>query len=123
MEKKINKDELLKLNLTYSSILSAKIGDEILPYSYKEILDKLILKFTANKLKRVSLFANNIKDGEFREEDNNYYYIEELNISYCVLSSNDSIKEILNLLYHLNMSFEIKIKLMDKIIVEYNNNT
>jgi len=119
MERNLTKDELLKLDLTYSSILSAKIGDEILPYSYKEILDKLILKFTIKKFKKVSLFANNKIEGE--DINNIYYYIEKFNIYYKVLSSNDSIKEILNLVYHLKMAFEIKIKLMDCITVEYNN--
>ncbi len=115
-EIEVSEEVLFRTDLTYSTILSAKYNDNIYPTSYKGILDRLLCNFTAKKLKEISLFTSRIKDGEYPY--NGHYYIEELNISYVGLSSNDSKKEILNLLNHLNCNFELKIKLdNNKIII------
>jgi len=114
-EIEISEELLFRTDLTYSTILSAKYNDDIYPTSYKGILDKLLCYFTAKKLKEISLFTSRIKDGEYPYDG--HYYIEKLNISYVGLSSNDSKKEILNLLKHLDCEFELKIKLNNNRII------
>lgn len=114
----INRIELLELDLTYSIIISAINNDEIYPNSYKGILDKILCKFTAKRLKQISKYP--IIDGEFLE--NGYYYIERLNISYKGLCANDCKKEILNLLEHTGDTFEIKIKLSNGRIIIFKQN-
>ena len=114
-EIEISEELLFRTDLTYSTILSAKCNDDIYPTSYKGILDILLCNFTAKKLKEISLFTSRIKDGEYPYDG--HYYLEELNISYIGLSSNDSKKEILNLLNHLNYKFELKIKLNNNKII------
>ena len=114
-ETEISEELLFRTDLTYSIILSAKCNGDIYPTSYKGILDILLCNFTAKKLKEISLFTSRIKDGEYPYDG--HYYLEELNISYIGLSSNDSKKEIINLLNHLNYKFELKIKLNNNKII------
>ena len=114
----VSKDELLRTNLSSSIILSAFSNTESFPLSYRGILKELLLKFTAKKLKELVIYRDRIKDGEI--DYNGYYYIEKLNISYkdFLMNFNDNVKEILNLLNHLKINFELKIKLYDgKIII------
>lgn len=111
----LSREDFINTDLTYSTIIYANINNENLPLSYKGILNKLFLKFTARTLKSISLFGIRIKDGEYY--DNGYYYIEQLNISYFGLSANDSKKEIINLIYNLDINFEIKIKLINGTII------
>jgi len=110
-EYEIDNDELLRTDLTNSYIIYAINDNGKLPLSYKGILDKLLIDFSAKKLKEISLFKSRIIDGEFT--DNGYYYLEKINISYKELSINDCMKEILNLLNYLCMNFQIKIMLYD----------
>ncbi len=119
-EIEVSADLLSKTDLTYSIILSATTNEGIYPTSYKGILDILLCNFTAKKLKEISLFTSKIKDGEY--EYDGYYYLEKLNISYITLSSNDSKKEILNLLNHLDIKMELKIKLNNNRIIIFNYN-
>lgn len=117
----VSKDELLRTNLSSSIILSAFSNTESFPLSYRGILKELLLKFTAKKLKELVIYRDRIKDGEI--DYNGYYYIEKLNISYkdFLMNFNDNIKEILNLLNHLKINFELKIKLCDGKIIIYKN--
>jgi hypothetical protein len=120
-ENDITKDELLNTDLTYSSILDVTINNEICDIkSYKGILDYLLCNFTAKKLKEISIFKHLILDGEHHK--NGYYYLELPNISFVVLSSNASCKEIINLISHLNIKFYIKIKLVNGNIVKFTSN-
>jgi len=114
----INRIDLLELDLTHSTIISVVNNDEIYPNSYKGILDKILCKFTAKRLKQIS--KHPIIDGEFVE--NGYYYIENLNISYRGLCANDCKKEILNLLEHTGDTFEIKIRLCNGRIIIFQQN-
>ena len=110
-EYEIDNDELLITDLTNSYIMNAFDDNGKLPLSYKGILDKFLIEFTAKKLKEISLYKSRIIDGEFT--DKGYYYLEDINISYQELSNNDCMKEILNLLNHLTINFQIKILLND----------
>lgn len=115
----VNKDELLNTNLSTSTILSVFSNSESYPLSYKGILETLLLKFSsAKKLKGLVIYRDRIKDGEYPYDG--HYYIEKFNISYkdFLMNFNDNVKEILNLLNHLKINFELKIKLYDgKIII------
>jgi hypothetical protein len=119
-EVELTKEDFLNTDLTYSTIISANMNNDYLPLSYKGIVEKLLVRFSARRLKNISLFKTRIKDGEFY--DNGYYYIEELNISYFGLSSNDCKKEIINLIYNLDVNFEIKIKLINGTIIIFKKN-
>ncbi len=110
-EYEITNNELLKTDLTNSYILNAINDNGRLPKTYKGLIDKLLIEFSAKKLKEISLFKNEIKDGECL--DDGYYYIEKNNISYLNLSINDCKKEILNLINHLNSNFLLIIRLND----------
>jgi hypothetical protein len=118
-ENEITKEELLKTDLTYSNILEALYDIEYFPLNYKGILDKLLIKFSAKKLKKISLFNSRIRDGECFQIG---YYIETINITYPKLSTNDIKKEILNLIYHLNIDFQIRIKLKNEKIIKFKLN-
>ena len=50
-----------------------------------------------------------------------YYYLEDINISYQELSTNDYMKEILNLLNHLKSNFQIQILLNDGKYLKFKN--
>jgi len=110
-EYEINNEELLRIDLTNSYLIKAFNDNGRLPLTYKGILDKILIEFKAKKLKEISLFKSRIIDGEYT--DKGYYYLEDINISYQELSNNDCMKEILNLLNHLTINFQIKILLND----------
>ena len=116
-EYEIDNDELLRTDLTNSYIINAFNDNEKLHKSYKGILNNFLIEFTAKKLKEISLFKSKIIDGEFT--DKGYYYLEDINISYQELSNNDCMKEILNLLNHLTINFQIKIMLNDGKYIKY----
>jgi hypothetical protein len=113
----MNNEELLTTDLTNSYIMNAYNNNGRLPLNYKGILNKLLIEFTAKKLKEISLFKSKIIDGEFT--DKGYYYIEDINISYQELSTNDYMKEILNLLNYLKCNFQIQIILNDGKYLKY----
>jgi len=117
-EYEIKKEELLSIDLTHSQILYASIDNKEVPLAYKAILDKILIEFTAKKLKEVSLFKHTIKDGRYCQSG--YYYLEKINISYRGLRANHIKKEILNLMEYLHVKFEIKIKLKNGKIVKLN---
>jgi hypothetical protein len=119
-EFEISNEDLLKIDLTNSYILNAVNDNGKLPKTYKELLDKLLIEFSAKKLKEISLLKNKIKDGEFFEDG--YYYIEKINISYVKLSVNDCKKEILNLIEHLKSNFLLIIKLNDGKCIKFRKN-
>jgi len=113
----LNKEDLLKTDLTKTSILNIKIDDEDLYLeTYKEILDTILIKFSAKKLKNISLFKSRIRDGEGIQT---LYYLEKINISYPYLCANDCKKEILNLIYHIDITFEINIRLKNGKFVKF----
>lgn len=116
-EYEIDNEELLRTDLTNSYIINAINDKGRLPLNYKGILDKILIEFTAKKLKEISLFNSRIIDGEFTNKG--YYYLEDINISYPELSSNDCMKEILNLLNYLRCNFQIKIRLNDGKYLKY----
>lgn len=116
-EYEIDNEELLRTDLTNSYIINAINDKGRLPLNYKGILDKILIEFTAKKLKEISLFNSRIIDGEFTNKG--YYYLEDINISYQELSSNDCMKEILNLLNYLRCNFQIKIRLNDGKYLKY----
>jgi hypothetical protein len=112
-----SKEQLLKTDLTKTSILKIKIDDDDLYLeTYKEILDNILIKFSAKKLKNISLFKSRIRDGEGIQS---LYYLEKINISYPYLCANDCKKEILNLIYHIPNTFEINIRLKNGKIVKF----
>jgi|LakMenEpi03Aug12_release.lakeMendotaPanAssembly.Ray.scaffolds.fasta_scaffold385792_2 hypothetical protein len=114
----LNKEQLLKTDLTKTSILKIKIDDEELYLeTFKDILDTILIKFSAKKLKNISLFKSRIRDGEGIQS---LYYIEKINISYPYLCANDCKREILNLIYYLDNKFEIEIRLKNGKIVKFN---
>jgi hypothetical protein len=114
----LNKEQLLKTDLTKTSILKIKIDDEELYLeTFKEILDTILIKFSAKKLKNISLFKSRIRDGEGIQS---LYYIEKINISYPYLCANDCKREILNLIYYLDNKFEIEIRLKNGKNVKFN---
>ena len=114
----LNKEQLLKTDLTKTSILKIKIDDEELYLeTFKEILDTILIKFSAKKLKNISLFKSIIRDGEGIQS---LYYIEKINISYPYLCANDCKREILNLIYYLDNKFEIEIRLKNGKNVKFN---
>jgi len=116
-EYEISKEDLLNTDLNKSTIKNFIENNEIFPLSYKGILRRLLIKFSAKKLKEISLFKLLIKDGEIK--NNGYFYLEKINISYHGLCNNDCIKEIINLIEYLDIKFEIKIKLSNGIILIY----
>jgi hypothetical protein len=114
----LNKEQLLKTDLTKTSILKIKIDDEELYLeTFKDILDTILIKFSAKKLKNISLFKSRIRDGEGIQS---LYYIEKINISYPYLCANDCKREILNLIYYLDNKFEIEIRLKNGKNVKFN---
>jgi hypothetical protein len=115
----IDNEELLRTDLTNSYIMNAFNNNGRLPLNYKGILNKLLIEFTAKKLKEISLFKSKIIDGEYT--DKGYYYLEDINISYQELSTNDYMKEILNLLNHLKSNFQIQILLNDGKYLKFKN--
>ena len=110
-EFEISKQDLLSIDLTHSQIINAFNDNGKLSLTYKGILDKLLQEFSAKKLKEYSVNSSRIIDGEYT--DKGYYYLEKINISYPPLSANDCKKEIINLIYILDMSFQLKIRLND----------
>jgi hypothetical protein len=94
------------------------IDNKEVQLDYKAILDRILIEFTAKKLKEISLYKHIIKDGRYCLSG--YYYLEKINISYRGLRANDIKKEILNLMEYLNVKFEIKIKLKNGKIVKLN---
>ena len=120
-EVQVSRKGLLNTNLTDTTILEVKAENESYPLSYKGILNKLLCKFTARVLKEISIFRNRIKDGEYFRDG--YYYLENINISYCELCADDCKREILNLLEHLNLDFYMKIRLSNGSIIKFVNST
>ena len=118
-EVQVSREELLNTSLAYSTILEVNSGNESYPSSYKGILDKILVKFTARRLKDISIFRNRIKDGECLTDG--YHYLENINISYCGLCADDCKRELLNLLNHLNIDFYMRIRLNNGNIIRFAN--
>jgi hypothetical protein len=116
-EYEIDNEELLSIDLTNSYIIKAINDKGRLPLTYKGILDKFLIEFSAKKLKEISLFESRIIDGEYSVKG--YNYLEKINISYPDLCANKCIKEILNLINYLNNNFELIIRLNDGKYIKY----
>jgi hypothetical protein len=120
IEKKIkNINDLLELDLTGSSIMSATYDNQSLPHNHNGINKHLCSEHTAKELK--DLYANkgysrSFYDGNIKKSG--YYYIEKNNISYYRMSANETWKNIKILLENLTKNYEFKIKLNDDRIVE-----
>jgi hypothetical protein len=116
-EYEIMKDQLLKTDLSNSKILEVIINNDKYHFtSFKELNEELLSRHSVKKLKKISLYKNRIKDGD---GIHSLYYIEKMNISYPNLCVNDYKKEILNLIEHLDMTIQLKIKLKNGKIIKY----